>query len=531
MRKIITLSIYLLLYLPCYSQRHIAGRVTDAATREALPYVNIGVRNKNIGTVTNDSGKFSLDLPQQYANDTLTFSMVGYKERNLLMAEATQLNEYKLEPTVMSAGEYTFSAKRPVERKYGLARYRPLLHFIDASIKQNDAFEIAQRISLGDSKSKITSVNLHLNETQKDSATFRINFYRYEGNRPGKRAIEKSIVQRHAIRDGWLKFNVSQYNIQLKGDIVVGIEFMPRDNKSRAIQYEVKPGGRVKCFVRTSSLGTWHVPPHQYRMYVTAITSADSKAADEEDEKEYAPALALYSKYVADSFYLYVHVPKDYGTSTKTYPVAYVLDANVYFGYLADSLDKSNQQSILIGIGYKNFAMMDSLRNRDYTYPKMPALAGWSLSGGGERFYSFLTQELIPYVDTHYRTDAKRKLMGHSLGGYFTLFALYKEQQNGTDYFQHYIAPSPSVEYYNQYLVEHFEKMKVDSRVTAKNVFLSWGDKEDEEEDVPGKYNEAVNAMKSQLMRHSNLNVESVLLNGAAHMETALPSFYTGLQK
>lgn len=44
-------------------QVDLVGQVIDAATEEPLPYVNIGLVNQNIGTVTDEAGYFVLEVP------------------------------------------------------------------------------------------------------------------------------------------------------------------------------------------------------------------------------------------------------------------------------------------------------------------------------------------------------------------------------------------------------------------------------------------------------------------------------------
>ncbi|GMU86562.1 MAG: hypothetical protein AMXMBFR48_18040 [Ignavibacteriales bacterium] len=53
------------------------GRVADAETGEALPYVNVFIQGTNKGTVTDPDGNYLLKIPSGFY--TLTFSMVGYR--------------------------------------------------------------------------------------------------------------------------------------------------------------------------------------------------------------------------------------------------------------------------------------------------------------------------------------------------------------------------------------------------------------------------------------------------------------------
>ena len=56
------------------------GKVLAKESGQELPYVNIGIRNKNVGTTSNEAGKFVLSLLEERREDTLTFSAIGYVE-------------------------------------------------------------------------------------------------------------------------------------------------------------------------------------------------------------------------------------------------------------------------------------------------------------------------------------------------------------------------------------------------------------------------------------------------------------------
>jgi hypothetical protein len=69
------------------AQTNISGKVTDAITGEGLAGVNIIVRGRVIGTVSDANGSYSLK-----ANDapplTLVFSFVGYKTFEVEVSDA-----------------------------------------------------------------------------------------------------------------------------------------------------------------------------------------------------------------------------------------------------------------------------------------------------------------------------------------------------------------------------------------------------------------------------------------------------------
>ena len=68
---------------PLSAQEPIRGIVVDSATLNALPSVNIQVKNSARGTTTDDKGVFSIAATR---HDTLIFTLVGYETVELPLA-------------------------------------------------------------------------------------------------------------------------------------------------------------------------------------------------------------------------------------------------------------------------------------------------------------------------------------------------------------------------------------------------------------------------------------------------------------
>ncbi|HMG91368.1 MAG TPA: alpha/beta hydrolase-fold protein, partial [Chryseolinea sp.] len=493
-RLMLVKSILLLVATGCsissWSQITIRGQVVDAAHRHGLAYVNVGIKEKNIGSASQVNGSFTLLIPTEFAADTITFSLVGYHELNIPLREIdpSQSITIRLIEKITTLDEVVISEQKLVQRKYGI-KTRGLIHFTDGIFKADDSFEIGQVIRLGEKTVQITSVNLHINATRGDSASFRINFYRYDNknNRPKERIFEKSILQRHPVKEGWLTFELSKYNILLKGKVFAAIEFIPEHKKDdlKQILYEVKIGGRSGSFFRRNSLGQWTSPPHHYCLYVTALV--DNNTPDEPDDVESVPAITLQSDIAPEPFSVFVRLPKGYERDVlRRYPVIYHLDGNAFFDPISGSVErlvnkKKITDAIVVGIGYDNAYAMDSLRKRDYTFPEAPPADSFKISGGGERFYRFIKMELQPYITRTYRTDTlNRIIMGHSLGGYFVLYSLLADMQ-GDPAFDHYVAASPSLWYNNFYVVERFKNL-MGPETKKRQVYLSRGELESAED-------------------------------------------------
>ncbi|WP_439475355.1 carboxypeptidase-like regulatory domain-containing protein [Algoriphagus formosus] len=71
-----------------FAQTTISGTVIDADTKETLVGVNIIVKGKVIGTISDLDGNFTLNVNQE-PPFTLIFSMVGYSSQEVEIREVS----------------------------------------------------------------------------------------------------------------------------------------------------------------------------------------------------------------------------------------------------------------------------------------------------------------------------------------------------------------------------------------------------------------------------------------------------------
>ncbi len=135
----------------------------------------------------------------------------------------------------------------------------------------------------------------------------------------------------------------------------------------------------------------------------------------------------ISSNIMGKEMLMFVYLPDDYyADSLQNYPVHYVLDApgisNIFQGILRLHWMGDNVgEGIVVGL---------SADDRNYNM---------SLDQGAATYLSYLEREVIPFVDSTYRTTPYKILSGHSLSGSFTLFAAIETP----GLFHAYIAGSP----------------------------------------------------------------------------------------
>lgn len=189
----------------------------------------------------------------------------------------------------------------------------------------------------------------------------------------------------------------------------------------------------------------------------------------------------LKSKYVDQVYEIDIFFPEDYKIETKKYPVVYVLDAEYNFGcvsYIARRLIKNGDipEVLLVGIAY-NTTEEDfyNKRNRDCTPPS--TINGYH-TGGAENFIMFLRNELMPFVKDTYRTIPEdRTIVGHSIGGFFGCYTMFKHP----GLFNRYIVVSPSLWFSNDIIFQYEKEYAINHRDLPAWIYFSTGMDESEQ--------------------------------------------------
>ena len=109
-----SLLILLGLYTPMLAQSKtiVSGTISDASSNEPLIGVNIMVKGKVIGTISNYEGKFSLETNEQ-PPFALVISMVGYQSQEVSITQTnTQDLQIRMSEQTMLGQEVVVSASR-----------------------------------------------------------------------------------------------------------------------------------------------------------------------------------------------------------------------------------------------------------------------------------------------------------------------------------------------------------------------------------------------------------------------------------
>lgn len=239
---------------------------------------------------------------------------------------------------------------------------------------------------------------------------------------------------------------------------------------------------------------------------------------------KYTEIKEVISQEVDDTFYVYIRLPKNYSENlNQRYPILYLLDGDISFN-MATSIVRYLQfggdipDLIIVAPAYGTLLSDDetNFRERDYTISKNERLAG---SGGGKNYLNFLKKELIPLIDSSYRTNNQRIISGYSLGGLFTINILL----NKPDLFESYIAGSP-------YLIEDIKMLlnkshEIKGYNSSKKLYVTVGELEEKE-----IYHKPISSLLDALKNKDGLEVYFTEFENGTHLTCPSEALTYGLK-
>lgn len=212
-----------------YGQVDIVGQVLDATTQEPLPYVNIGLVNQNIGTVSDESGYFELEVPaNQYNDETLRFSMIGFESRDFILKDYLDLQilTISLEEKATALEELVLTTQRNKYQTKILGN-KTTSQLIYAAFTTNKLGNEMGFIVRGRKNPMILKkINVSLVENDYGPIRFRLNFYSLKDGLPEETLLNENIIVETDISSGIVSKDLTPYEIVIDQDFFVSIEWI-----------------------------------------------------------------------------------------------------------------------------------------------------------------------------------------------------------------------------------------------------------------------------------------------------------------
>ncbi len=211
--------------------KEIKGIVIDSISEAPLEFVNIGIVDMGIGTITNEFGEFNLDIEELPNDCKVQISMIGYETQTLTVHNiigATPL--VKLVKKTFELNEVTIKSKNII-REIGSVKTSKMGRVCGwQGTDTGKGRELGLFLSLGEAPVLIKDLNLKFRKHSFDTLVFRLHIRSIQDELPNEELLNRNIFFTITEYSGWQKIDLSDYNIILSGDVALTVEWIKRSN-------------------------------------------------------------------------------------------------------------------------------------------------------------------------------------------------------------------------------------------------------------------------------------------------------------
>ena len=210
------------------NKKRLRGVVRDRKSNLPLPFVNIGILNKDLGTTSNIKGEFELSLLESNANDTLRVSMIGYEPvviylKDLFKKQKLTVN-IQLNEKTDELKEVVITDKKLTTKILGNMTDSK---FFGVRFPSGDfGSEIVVKLKIKDAPTYLETFSFNISYNEGDTATFRVNVYGIENGIPGKNILNDNVLVKISGQTGKIDVDLSKYNLIVNDDFFIGLEWV-----------------------------------------------------------------------------------------------------------------------------------------------------------------------------------------------------------------------------------------------------------------------------------------------------------------
>ncbi|SFQ21329.1 carboxypeptidase-like regulatory domain-containing protein [Hymenobacter arizonensis] len=206
----------------------ISGSITNTATQEGLPYVNIGVVGKDLGTVSNESGYYKLVFRADLANDTVRVSSLGYRTRLLTLRELLAQPNVALTPESVPLAEVLVKGKSRFRRTHTLGNTGNSEMATNTLSSNSLGSQVGTVIKLNRQPTKLLNAVFNIARSSPGQVTFRVNIYRLDarGLPTETKLLNRNVIVSSPIVRGPITVDLSADQLVLSEDFFLAIEMI-----------------------------------------------------------------------------------------------------------------------------------------------------------------------------------------------------------------------------------------------------------------------------------------------------------------
>lgn len=218
----------LLLSLASAVAQPISGRITDGRTQAALPYVNVGVVGKALGTVADEQGAYILPFQKSLAAEIVRVSCLGYAPRLLTLRELATQPNVALVPEAVPLAEVQVPGKAVVRRTHTLGNTGNAEIATNTLTHTSLGGQVGTTIKLSRRPTRLVNAVFNIARSSPGQVIFRVNIYRLDSDgRPTEvKLLLRDVIVTSPIVRGPLTVDLRADRLMLNEDFFLAIELL-----------------------------------------------------------------------------------------------------------------------------------------------------------------------------------------------------------------------------------------------------------------------------------------------------------------
>jgi hypothetical protein len=193
-----------------------------------VPYANIGVVGKALGTVANEQGNYTLPFQEALANQVVRVSSVGYAAQNLTLQELAAHPNVVLVPEAVALAEVQVKGTSLFRRTHTLGNTGNSEMATNTLSRDNLGSQVGTVIKLSRRPTRILNAAFNIARSSPGQVTFRVNMYRLDaqGRPTDTKLLSRDVIVTSPIVRGPITVDLTADQLVLNEDFFLAIEML-----------------------------------------------------------------------------------------------------------------------------------------------------------------------------------------------------------------------------------------------------------------------------------------------------------------
>ncbi len=278
----------LIISLSIHAQIQLKGNAKDS-NNLAIPYCSIGMKNSEIGAITDENGNFSIEIPENNTQNEIVFEAAGYDEKILSVKDLQQNSTIILHEKSINLNEVLVKTEQMKDKIIG-QKTRPMLTFSKMfnenvpTIEQGNIFDIYP-------KTRLNAYNFYIIPSSKfEEITLKINIYSVKNGLPSESLLDENIIYK-TTTTAWQKIDLSPYKFRFKNveQIAVTVQlvdYKKLENQDFVFGVSAKKSTAKDLLFRYQSQGNWEASAGVFISNLEVLYSKEKLDINKEKPEE-----------------------------------------------------------------------------------------------------------------------------------------------------------------------------------------------------------------------------------------------------